>query len=503
MKQIFRILSDIGYPISEEVQSYYNDIDMWKCWWKGFYPSFHKYVVKTDNGLHRTLKRKQMRMAKKVCEDWASLLLNDKTRIIVEGDDVAQSLLTGDDNEQSGGVLGTSKFWKIGNRAVERAFAQGTVCFYIQLTGATVINDSYLKADGLKIKVIKDAEKIIPLSYEDDDIHSIALASTKVKRGKKIMYIQTFEPDGEEYVVTNYWYEINGESYMPIEAPNGEVKSYMLPCKPFFILRPNIENNIADVPLGMSVYANAIDNLQSCDLGFDNLFSDVLLGKKRVFMNQALVSMLPVTAIDADTGEKKVVNIEPNIDDTLEKSLYVTTGEKLMGDQQFFQEYNPALRIDENKSNIQFNLNLLSSKVGLGQRRYSFDSTTMNTATEVKVSNKDQTESIWKQRIEIQEVLTDLTRSILIIAKEKCGANVDTEAKITIQFDDTMFNDEEAERMRFLQEISQGVRMKWEYRVKYLGESEEEAKKITGEDEEKKKKTIEDEFFTDDEEGLN
>lgn len=35
--------------------------------------------------------------------------------------------------------------------------------------------------------------------------------------------------------------------------------------------------------------------------------------------------------------------------------------------------------------------------------------------------------------------------------------------------------------MRFLQEISAGVRQKWEYRVKYLGEEEEEAREMTGE----------------------
>ena len=55
------------------------------------------------------------------------------------------------------------------------------------------------------------------------------------------------------------------------------------------------------------------------------------------------------------------------------------------------------------------------------------------------------------------------------------------DARITIQFDDTMFSDEEAERVRFMQEIAAGIRQKWEYRVKYDGESEEEARKMTGE----------------------
>jgi len=495
MKIIFNVLKDLGYPVSSDIQKYYNMIEMWQYWWQGYVPDFHKYTVKVDNGLKRQLKRKQMRMAKKVCEDWANLLLNDKTRILVE-DKKTQEFLTGDEIEQAGGVFGLSKFWKQGNKAIEREFAQGTVCFYIQLTKPTVSSDGSLKADGLKIKTIKDAQKIIPLSYEDDEIYEIALASTHVMNSKEIMYVQIFqrEMDGS-YIVKNYWYQVENESYSRIPSPNGEAESYKLPCKPFVVLKPNIENNISDVPLGVSVYANAIDNLQSCDLAFDNLYSDVLLGKKRVFMNQAIVSMAHATAIDANTGQERVVNIEPDINETLEKSLYVTTGEKLVGDQQFLQEYNPDLRIDANKDNIQFNLNLLSSKVGLGQRRYSFEVSTMATATEVRTSNKDLTESVWKQRIEIQDVLTELAKAVLIIGKEKCGANVDTETKISIQFDDTMFNDEEAERVIMLQEISQGVLQKWEYRVKYLGEDEETARKATGESGGMKPASIEEDYF--------
>lgn len=105
----------------------------------------------------------------------------------------------------------------------------------------------------------------------------------------------------------------------------------------------------------------------------------------------------------------------------------------------------------------------------------------MATATQVRASNKELTESVWKQRIVIQDALTEMTRQALILGKEKLHQPLDVDARITIQFDDTMFSDEEAERVRFMQEIAAGIRQKWEYRVKYDGESEEEARKMTGE----------------------
>lgn len=470
---IFNILRDLGYAVDTDLESYYTYIDEWTDWWKGYFSKFHKYQATDDQGNFITLYRKKLKMAKKVCEDWANLLLNDKTLINVDDDDT-QSYLTGDGEEQQSGVLGRSKFWKMGNRLIEREFASGTACFYLDLVRPNVLNGE-LRADDVKIRYIRDARMIVPLSWENGEITEVALASEQAHKGKRYLYLQLFLIHPKGYLVENYFYEVNDESYKRVDNLNGIVDNYLLPCKPFVVISPNIENNLEDVPMGISIYANAIDQLKGCDLAYDNLYNDILLGKKRVFMNQAMFAMKQASS---DPEDKR---IKPDIPTTIEKTLYVITGTKTPSDEQFMQEYNPQLRVDENKENIQLNLNILSSKVGFGQHRYQFDAQAMATATEVRTSNKDLTESVWKQRITIQDALTELVHSILILAKEKCGLSVNPDVKISIQFDDTMFSDEETERMRFLQEISAGVRQKWEYRVKYLGEEEEEAREMTGE----------------------
>ena len=343
---------------------------------------------------------------------------------------------------------------------------------------------------------------IVPLTYDEEDTEELAIASSYTKDTQEYLYVQIFKHTGDtEYTIYNHYFKVSkGGGYEEASAPNGEVKSYKLPCKPFVILKPNIENNIKDVPLGVSVYANALDNLESCDLSYDNMFMDTLLGKKRIFMDQAAVALKPRALAKDDQGNDRAVRPQIDIGATLEKSLYVTTGETLPGDKPFFTEYNPSLRVDENKENVQFNLNLLSAKVGLGQNRYQFNQTSMTTATQVKASNKDLTESVWKQRISIQDALVELVRAALILGKEKLKQNLDVDARITIQFDDTMFSDEEAERMRFMQEISAGIRQRWEYRVKYDGESEEEARKMTGETLAAQQQTLAGQFNAEDEE---
>jgi A118 family predicted phage portal protein len=507
LKNVFEVLKKEGYECSTDLQNYYKEIDQWRYWWQGYLPEFHKYLTSNVRNELTEVERQKLKMAKKVCEDWANLLLTDKTLIIVdetvdvgtdeEDDSVknkvneSQVFLSGDDTEQQGGVLGLSKFWKNGNRSIEKSMALGTIAFILNLhKPAYDRNNKVLSAESVKIKYIKDAANIIPLSYDDTGIIECAFASSKTIKGKSYLYLQIMTQIKEGYQIENIYYLLENGSYSKCdETPTGEVKSYILPAKPFFIFSPNIENNISDVPLGVSVYANALDQLKGCDLAFDNLYNDFLLGRKKVHVTEDLISTGKVLKTDSegktmkDKNGKPIYETKPLAGDAIEQSLYVNVGKRGPDEKRFFEEYNPQLRVEENKNGIQFFLNLLSSKVGLGQGRYRFDFQTMNTATEVKASNKDLTESVWKQRVALTDVLTEMTSAILKIGKEMCGKNVNPDAKITIKFDDTMFADEEAQRMRDLQEVRDNIMQRWEYRVKWYGEDEKKAKEMASQEE--------------------
>ena len=476
MKNIFSILRDLGYSISDELQEYYSCIDKWRYYWKGYDPEFHTYIVANANKEPMNMKRKSMKMAKKVAEDWASLLLNDKTFIILGDEDKkSQEFLTGDAVEQQGGVFGRSKFWKQGNRVVEKAYALGTTILFLDLVNASV-NGNELQAEDVKIRYIKDPKQFIPLGWENDEITECALYSYKASGGKQYIYLQTIVRDGNQYKISNYYYLKNNDLYVKADLPKGMVEWYLLPCKPFFVITPNIENNyLDDIPMGASIYSNAIDCLQLCDVAFDNFYTDFYLGRKKIFMDQDMFAVETIAIKDEETGKVKQIT-KPLVGETIEQSLYVNMGKAMPNESKRFEEYNPSIRVVENKEGIQFALNLLSSKVGFGQNKYQFQSQNMTTATQVRVSNKDQTESIWKQRIQITEVLNDLVHSILIIGKEKCHLDVNPDAKITIKFDDTMFTDEEAERMKDLNDVNAGIMPKYEYRMKWYGEDENTAK---------------------------
>lgn len=480
MDNIFSILKDLGYEVCNDLQEYYKRIDLWRDYWKGYDPKFHDYTTTNVRKQPLKLKRKSLKLAKKVSEDWASLLLNDKTYVkLGDNEKESQVFLTGDENEQQGGVFGFSKFWKQGNRTVEKSYALGTAIFYLDLVNS-VMKNNILKADNVQIKYIKDPKQFIPLGWDNDEITECAIYSYKAINGKQYIYLQIMTCEDEKYKIINKYYLKTDTNYQETELPPGLVEWYILPCKPFFVVSPNAENSfLDDIPMGASIYANAIDCLQLCDITFDNLYTDFYLGRKRIFMDQDLMATEKVI-VETSEGKKKTVEM-PLAEESLEQSLYASTGKNVTGEKKMFEEYNPALRVVENKEGIQFALDLLSSKVGFGQNKYQFQMQNMTTATQVRVSNKDQTESIWKQRIQINEVLVDLVRSILVLGKEICGLGVNPDAKITIKFDDTMFTDEEAERMKDLNDVNAGLMAKWEYRVKWYGEDDKTAKSMVDE----------------------
>jgi A118 family predicted phage portal protein len=499
MKDVYAILESKGYEVSDSLKNYYSLIELWRDWWKGYVPAFHAYKISDKSGKLIDAKRKSMKMAKRISEDWASLLLNDKTYIIVDDQTdmnteagntnlvggESQRFLSGDENEQSGGVLGISKFWKIGNRTIEKSYSLGTAAFVLTLVKPKLVGTK-LTAENVKIKAIKEADMIVPLSYDEDEITEIALYSQKKINGKSYLYLQliTLEVDGR-YKITNEYYrktEVNGVIEYEDQPckPTHEVASYFLTAKPFFIVAPNQENNKLDgIPMGMSVYANALHQLQCCDLAFDNMSNDFLLGKKRICINEDIISS--GIAVEGKTNDR-ATQLVPNTGDAIEKTLFTSMGKRLPQEPALFEEYNPDLRVESNIDGIQAFLNLLSFKCGLGMNRYQFDRQSLATATEVKSSNKELTESVWKQRIGIQDVLTEMTRSILKLGHDICGAKTNPDAKVTIKFDDTMFSDQDAEQLRDLQLVNSGILKKWEFRVKWLGEDEETAKKMAPEE---------------------
>lgn len=458
------------YGTSLQTQ-YYEHIRLWKAWWCGYVEAFHRYYeLDSDRKLERKLY--SMKMAKKVCEDWASILLNEKTEIAV-GDKASSEFLQG--RKQVTGVLGENDFWSKGNELVERAFYSGTGAFVLRLLNAPVnASGTILRSPETHIGITYlDAPYIFPISTQAGHITEATFASVQLLHGKYQIYLEehTRGKDGL-YVISNELFAYDDGSFRPLPLPDGIAPvintGSVIPW--FSIIEPNLSNNLPySNGMGLSVYANAIDELQNVDIAFNNFVKDFKLGGKKVFYDQSLTRH----------NEKGAV-ITP---DDMAQQLFLTvpSGNGLDDDSKLpLHEYNPALRVEENTKGIQAALDYLSFKCGLGTRFYAFNGGTIQTATQYTGERQDLVQNANKHYIVVERALQNLVRGILYIGREFLGQPVDENCDIEIQFEDSYIIDKEQERERDRQDVRDGLMQKWEYRVKWYGENEEEAKAALG-----------------------
>lgn len=441
MQAILKYLQNQGYGTVDE--SYYSYIRNWFAWYKGKVQKFHTY--RQYNGMRRVCReRKSLGMAKKVAEDWANLELNEKVTIAVDNKILDEKLRN---------VLDKNNFWVRGNQLIEMAYALGT--------GAIV---EYLEKEGIKMDFIR-AGMIYPLSWDNGEISECAFGSERTNGKQKLVYLNIHRKDESgNYVIENKMFIRNKDVLTPTELPPNieEVVQTNSSTKLFQIIKPNIANNFEpDCPMGISVFANAIDILEGIDLVYDSYCNEFRLGKKRL--------IVPMTMAKVQMQEDGT--IKPLFDDNDTEFFAYETGAGNNAEKaQTLQEINMELRAEAHEQAIKTMLGLLSAKCGLGNDRFNFERGNLKTATEVISDKSELYQNLKKHEIILEKSIKDMVRAIASLS------NMKGDFKIEVNFDDSIIVDAEAERQRFMQEIRDGLRQKYEYRMEYLGESEEEAK---------------------------
>ena len=230
----------------------------------------------------------------------------------------------------------------------------------------------------------------------------------------------------------------------------------------FVINRPNIVNNIdPSLPLGISVFANAIPQLKGCDIAYDTYVNEMVLGKKRVIVKaEALQNTDGDPTFDPDDV---VFYALPEDSSAGAEATMITPLDK-------------SLRTPQLNAAIQDMLNILSARCGFGENHYKFNNGGVATATQIVSENSTLFRTIKKHEIVLEEVLKELARTILRMGNLYCGQSLNPDVEITVDFDDSIIEDKNTEFQRDAAMVSMGVLNLWEFRMKWMNESEETAK---------------------------
>lgn len=454
---IVKYLRNQGYDTVDA--SFYRLISVWESWHRGKVRKFHRYRIYNGKS-YVSQQRYSLGMAKKVCEDLADLLMNEKVGITVS-DSRTQDYVE---------RLFAERNMRVRlNECQERKAFTGTVAYVPYIDGANVgDNGAVLPGEGgVKVSCVS-AGGIYPLSWEDGYISECAFASVKTIGGKKYAHIQTHALEGGEYVIANHVAECGAGSGREVPPADWKTlkgfeemreKIYTASDKRQFVIDTlSIVNNADEGnPMGVSLFANCIDQLMGADIVYDSYVNEFVLGKKRIFVAPAMLAFDPITG-------------NPAFDEN--DLVFYRLPEEMGKDGKPIEEVNMEIRAEAHNQAINDHLNIISSKCGFGTERYRFEKGSVATATQVVSENSDLYRTLKKHEIPLESSLKELIRIVCRLGNV-LGADVD--AEITIDFDDSIIEDKATERKQDMQDVSIGAMSLVEYRAKWYGETLEEA----------------------------
>lgn len=454
---IIKKLKEKGYDTVTD--DFYNMIELWKSWYDGNVKKFRDYTV--FNG-QKTIQchRYTLGMGKKVAEDWANLLMNEKVKITLEGQK---------EQEFFDEVCRANNFEVKANEMQEMKSGIGTVAYVARISGVDVLEDTGAVQGGGEIKLdYVTAPNIFPLSWDNGIINECAFTSSFTKDGNKYLYLQIHRKGSDgNYIIENSLYTDNNGSLTEVSlnsipgyegvSPSVETGSTN---RLFVIDRLNIANNVDNtLPMGIPAFANAIDQLKGVDIAYDSYVNEFVLGKKRVMVK-------PGATKDLDGNPV----FDPN-----ELTYYVLPEDTTDGN--MIQPIDMTLRTAEHNAGLQDMLNALSSRCGFGENHYKFENGSVATATQVISENSTLFRTIKKHEIILNEVLTELCRIILYLGNSILHKGLNEDVEISIDFDDSIIEDKQTEFNRTMQLLSAGLMKPEEARALLMNEDEETARK--------------------------
>lgn len=479
MEVIFKFLQKRGY--NNISQSYYSYINKWINIWQGKAEWLNIQTV--DN---KEYPMYSLGMAKRVCEDLASTITSEPFTITAKKN-----------NEVLQEDLKKAKVLKKLPAAIEIMGYSGTVGTVTRIKNATIVNKdgtlTLAKTNKTKIQTIDvNANQIIPLTIEDGEIIDCAIVSKQKRlinnKIKDVYYLELHELEEKGYQVTNKFFIKEDGTEIKVD---GVIDTYnTLSNVPLFSLgRINRVNPISDNNgLGISLFGDSIDQLTILDLVYNNFGMDFKLGQKLMLINKKLTRVETEEYTDKNGNLRTREHIIYPSD--IRKQQFIEIGNGLMDDgteKPYIFEYNPDLRVGDNKEGVQFALDNLSFKVGFGTHYYSFENGNIVTATEAILSNKDFVNNGRKNREAVNEYLIGICRALLLCEKMLGNTAIDENQEIEIAEVDGFLEDDSTIRQRAKEEVSMGLMSKKRYLMKVYGMSEEEAikelKAINEEDE--------------------
>ena len=475
-----------GVPAYREFYSIY--IFPWKYVYRGYYAAWHNvpiFAVAAKKGEHRrllTLNAGKMAAGQLARYEWneqCKIQVNTKDSADPENDPL---------NRYIHMVLRENSFDTAFGEVIEKCNSLGGAAIkeWAEIPKDEEGNDAGPARIRLSFHM---ADQFVPTRWNNHQVKEGLFLSREAKDGYYYSTVEWHRWEGTTYRVTNevyrmpiskapeepqnilgWWYPLN--MVYPLLSPSTEFKD--LGRSMFQYIRPFGANYADDnSPLGMSVYATAMDTLHSLDIAFDSFQREFVLGKKRIIVPERAIRKV----LDRDTG-RYVRYFDAN------DEVYTALATDETTDLQI-HDNTVELRVDEHVAAINALLSILCAQTGMDPGILSFDKTTgLKTATEVISQNSKTFSTIKAHENSLRAAIEDMVDSIITLASyydvEFEGQKISTLAargyEKAVTFDDSIIEDRAADINEGILLVSNELMSKKTFMMERLGYTEERAK---------------------------
>ena len=472
-----------GVPAFREYYTLF--IFVWQAIYKGFYRAWHEVPLKTikdPKGKTRTLAT--MNAGKMACSQMARYVWNERCSLTASmasapKDDPLNAFLQY--------VLKDNRFGSAFGDLLEKSFALGGGALKEWVEVPKDENGNDIGEGKIRIGYTM-ASQFVPTAWDNSKVTSGIFVSREARDGYYYTVVEWHHWDGTTYRITNdlyrqpikgsepqnilgWWYPL--DKIYPLLSPDTTIEDVH---QAFFqYVRPFGANYADDnSPLGMSIYAPALNTLHGLDIMFDSLQREFVLGKKRI--------IAPARAMKQSAG---VNNGRPDryfdADDEVWEALATDNPEDLK-----IYDNSVDLRVEPHITGINGDLSILCAQIGFDPGTLSFDATRgLKTATEVISENSKTFGTVKAHENLLKDALEDMVHAIFDLAVRYGltweGKTIESLIAggydVSIKFDDSIIEDKNAEINRGVMMVGSGLMSRKKFMVDILGYTPEEADK--------------------------
>lgn len=344
----------------------------------------------------------------------------------------------------------------------------------------------YVDDDRVRVSFIQ-APVFLPLQSNTQDVSSAAIVTKTIKAdGNKERYytlIEFHEWNKDGYTITNELYKSDNQNVVGSRVLLSELYEDLEEVvelnglsRPLFtyLKTPGMNNKDINSPLGLSIFDNAKTTIDFLNTTYDEFMWEVKMGQRRV----AVPSQMIKTEYNQD-GDNVVVKREFEAGYNVYEQFDSGDIDKGIG----ITDLTTPIRSDDYIKAINKGLSLFEMQIGVSAGMFSFDGKSMKTATEIVSENSDTYQMRNSIVSLVEQSLKELIISMLELAKayKLYSGNIPEMDKISVNLDDGVFTDRNAELDYWIKVVNAGFGTDVMAIEKVLNVTPEKAKKIKAE----------------------